>query len=512
MTAREMTVSPSVERAGTKVRLSSSLPPEVVFWALLSVGIIVRVAMARTTWHQPDSDEATGMLMAYQASRGHLSLVFWGGTYGGAGITWLEAPLVALFGLHLWIFWAVDTILVLVAVLLLYGIAKRILPPLAAAAAAGTFSFFPPLWVFWSSREYVFWLPAVVMALAAGLLTFWWIESRRPLTAAGVGLCAGLAIWSYPLAACIVIPSVAGFVVAARRDLATLATAAIGGLIGVFPWIGYFIVHGTTGRQLQPVGVSNLTALRHTLTQVLPAALAGGQKRFDVTWATPMPRVDVLHALGLGIYAVALACSLWFVYRRRWGLLGCSSSILLWPFVLMLGHVPLGTATYRYGLIVVAPILILAAYLFSAAKITLLLPLIALGLTLHTASSDTQTFASAPGCNREVTAVDRWLVSHDRTAVWAAYWLAGTMEVCGSPHLVASPVAPVRDAASYRSALAAPMSTYVVFARNDLDTQLQTWSQTHPGFAQRVLVAGYAAWLFDSRWEPAQLHLQGGNY
>ena len=39
----------------------------------------------------------------------------------------------------------------------------------------------------------------------------------------------------------------------------------------------------------------------------------------------------------------------------------CGAGVLIWPFVLIVGHVPISADTYRYGLIPIAPLLLLAA-------------------------------------------------------------------------------------------------------------------------------------------------------
>ena len=89
--------------------------------------------------------------MALRASHGHFALLFWGGNYGGAIATWIEAPLIVIFGMKMWIFDAVDMALMLVSVFLLRAIGTRFLSRTAADVAAGTFWFFPTLWLFWSS-------------------------------------------------------------------------------------------------------------------------------------------------------------------------------------------------------------------------------------------------------------------------------------------------------------------------------------------------------------------------
>ena len=257
------------------------------------------------------------MVMALRAAHGHLSLLFWGGNYGGAGITWIEAPLVAIFGLHVWIFQLVDTALTFIAVLLLRAIGRRITSPLAADVAAGTFWFFPALWVFWSEREYVFWLPAIVLALATGLVALRWFESRRPATLVWVGLAAGLAVWSYPLVVSLVLPPVAVILWTERRNWASIGRVLVGGLVGLIPWIAYFAIHGRSAVTVQAATESRSSAFAHAITQVLPTALIGGQKAYDVIWSGPDASASHLEILGFAVYVAMAAFTVYAIVRRQ---------------------------------------------------------------------------------------------------------------------------------------------------------------------------------------------------
>ena len=65
-------------------RRGHAADPACCSLGLLLAGFVLRVAAARTTWGQPDGDDAMVMLMSLRVSQGHFSLLFWGGNYGGA--------------------------------------------------------------------------------------------------------------------------------------------------------------------------------------------------------------------------------------------------------------------------------------------------------------------------------------------------------------------------------------------------------------------------------------------
>lgn len=465
---------------------------------------MLRVLTLRSSWAVLDGDEAFGPVMALRAAHGHLSLLFWGGNYGGAGITWLEAPLVAVFGLHLWIFQAVDTALTLVAVLLVRGIGRRITTPLAADVAAGTFWFFPALWVYWSEREYVFWLPAIVFALAAGVLTLRWFETRRDATLLWVGLCAGLAIWSYPLVASLVVPPVAVLLWTVRRSWSALARVVGAGLVGLLPWIAFFVIHGSSAFTEQASTESRRSALVHAITQTLPTALVGGVKPL-----LTVPSPSVLTALGVTVYVGTVAFTVYAAATRQVALATCGCAVVFWPFVVALGHVPVEDVTYRYGLVVIAPLLLIAAHLLAKLRVAPLLAVAAFTLVVVTASTDTSSFAAVPACDPTFAVVARHLGEQDRTSVWASYWITAPLEVCSGGALTISSVTTVRDEAAAAAAATAPRSTYVVYPGNPLDGQISAWVTAHHAAARRTIVGGWAVWEFTDRASPREMGLTG---
>ena len=503
--------APAAVRSGGpprhRVRRQRFHPAVLVFPVLLVAGLVLRILALRTSWSMPDGDESMGLVMALRASHGHLALLFWGGNYGGDGITWLEAPLVAVFGLHVWVFQLVDTALALVAAVLLRGIGRHVTTPLAADVAGGTFWFFPALWVFWSGREYVFWLPAIVFALATGLLALRWAESRRPATLVWLGLSAGLAIWSYPLVASLVAPPVVVVLWMVRRDLRSVLRVVAAGLVGLVPWIAYFVVHGRAAFTVQAATESRSTAFAHAITEVLPTALIGGQKAFDVIWSTPDASSGHLALLGIGVYVASVVFTVWSAVRRQVALAACGAAVVLWPFVLAVGHVPTGVATFRYGLIPVAPLLLIASHLLSRVRLAPLLAVGAFVLVVATISADTASFAAVPACGPSYGQLVTYLTARDRTTVWASYWLAGPLEVCSDQALTTSSVAPIRDVQAAATVAAAPRSTYVVFPGNALDKQINGWVVANHAAATRTIVAGRAVWAFADRVGPARMGL-----
>ncbi len=464
----------------------------------------------RSTWGQPDGDDAIAMVMAFRASHGHFALVYWGGNYGGALVTWIEAPLVAALGMKLWLFQAIDTALVLVAVLLLRSIGKRFLPPVSADVAAGTFWFFPALWLFWSSRDYLFYVPSIVGALATCWSVLRWFESRDRRWLWASGLAGGVSIWLYPLVLPLIGPPLALLAWDRRRDRPGLLRIIGAGLLGVSPWLAYFALHGRAALHAQTVTGSRFARLEHTVTQVLPTTLIGGTRRFGVIWALHDASLAHLKLLGVAIYAVMLVYTA-IAVRRRDGLrASCGVAVLVWPLVLVAGHVPISPDTYRYGVIPIAPLLLVAADLLSKVRLAPVLAAGALVLVISTISADTSGFAAAPSCYQPLVATGRFLVSRQRTAVWASYWLSAPLELCSGEKVRASSIALPRDHEAEVAAASAPRSTFVVFEGETLDRQLTAWTRQHHARFVRTTSTGYAVWELSTSVTPTRIGLTGG--
>jgi hypothetical protein len=447
------------------------------------------------------------MLMALRASHGHVALLFWGGNYGGAIATWVEAPLVAIFGMKIWVFEAVDMAIMLASVFLLRAIGRRFLSPVAADVAAGTFWFFPALWLFWSSRDYIFWLPAMAFALATCLMVLRWFESRRRRDLWASGLFAGLSIWSYPLVLPLVAPPLAILVWSLRKDRRALLGLVVAGTVGVAPWLAYFALHGRAALHRQAVTGSRLSDLQHTVTQVLPTELVGGTKRFGAIWELTHAPPGPLKVLGIAVFFGTVVFTAFAISRREVALAACGVSVIIWPVVLVVGHVPVSHDTYRYGAIVVPPLLLIAAHLLSKVRLAPVLGVGALALVVITVGADTSNFASAPSCTRALADTSRLLVSKHETAVRASYWLAAPLELCSNEQLVVSSVAPVRDRYAEDKAAEAPRSIYVVFPGKELDNDLLAWTRANHVRATRTVPGDYAIWEFDTQVSPKQIGL-----
>lgn len=465
----------------------------MVFAGLTITGVVIRALLHETSWATPNSDDANGMLLGLRASQGHFGLTFPGHNYGGALLAWVEGPLVAIFGFHLWVFWLADTAVVVAGGWALFVVARRFVPPVAAAVAGAALACLPPPWLYYSGKETLFYVPSITLAITTCWLILRWFERPGTVGAFLVGLAAGLSIWCDPLAATLITLPVAAFLWRARRTPSNLGLAAVGGLLGVTPWLLYFLTAPNPFAHISDKE-STLTTIRDGITQLLPASI----------WFGP-PRAY----LGIALYAAAVAGALFFAWKRRWPLLFCASSVVIWPFLLALAHEPVLAAAYRYAFFVLPALLLLAAYGLSLVRLSVAGVAVAMVFVTLSVSSATHSFRTASPCAPRFAGLTQFLVNRHRTDVWGSYWIAPALTACEYPRIVAASTTQVSDRQSIATVAGAPRSTYVVFARQALDGELSRWRFRHHWTVHRFLLGTYAVWVFPDRVSPKQMDLRG---
>ena len=164
-------------------------------------------------------------------------------------------------------------------------------------------------------------------------------------------------------------------------------------------------------------------------------------------------------------------------------------------------------ATFRYGLMVIPTLSILAAgRVLHRLQPTVLALVVAVAATVAIVnlSSSSAHFRVVPRRDPNITALGTYLTDAGRTHVFATYWTAYVLTVDTDELVTADPVAVSRYPPYRAAADRSPESTYVFQLGNANDRVLSQWLASH-GSGRRVVVGPYAVFLFDHQVPIEQL-------
>ncbi len=309
--------------------IRTALRTHRVALALLGVAAIYRLALLLRGWPALNSDEAIiGLMARHILAHGDRPIFYWGQDYMGAFQAYFAALLFAVFGSSTLVLHLSVLVLTLGFLAAVYAVGTAAYGRAAGLLTLGWLTVGPSFGVL---RE----LSAIggyqeMLLCAALVLLGVWARLRRPerlprtrrewiiclLTYAGIGLAAGLGLWSDLL----ILPVL---VVAALALLAgrTRETLHMGGLVlaltfvlGAFPFLSFNITHGNATvnqliNQSRPPGRSGslptLTEWQNqigeTLTVALPAVLGSPHvcvNRGDIWGGYPPSQAESTPAVG----------------------------------------------------------------------------------------------------------------------------------------------------------------------------------------------------------------------
>jgi len=234
----------------------------------------------------PEADEATLGIAALRLSHGHLILMESNAHYLGALGAYLVAPFVSVLGATTLALRLPMSLVGAGYVGLMYALGSAVFSShaggrpshaggLRTAATAAVFPLFAvlfPVRALWAYGEV---LPIEVLAL---LLTvrIAWGGHRRRRDWVGLGVVAGLGLWTTPLLVIVLAPCALALLLRApllgwRASGRGAVLASAGALVGYSPWLAYNLehagasLHGLTGDR-----VSRLLAVRQVLNAAIP--------------------------------------------------------------------------------------------------------------------------------------------------------------------------------------------------------------------------------------------------
>jgi 4-amino-4-deoxy-L-arabinose transferase-like glycosyltransferase len=399
---------------------SRALPALAIAGAGLGIGL--RVWMLLAPQGALDSDEAVVGLMARGILHGRFPVFFPGQGYGGSQEAFLTAPLIALFGLHVWTIRVVTIALWAASAVLVWRIGLRLLDERRAMIAAVLFWIWPAYFNWKSTRAHGFYGSELFLALVVLLLLLRLDRRRSQRDLVLLGLALGCGLWSSPQVAIVALPAL-GWLLWRKRTLArdwwiVLPAAVAGG----FPWLVGNLHHGWYS--LHP-GRNEGTWLNHVhnlVVSTLPEAL-GLRLAWSYEWLGGV-------IVGLVLYALAVGGFVWLLARRPPRLTPLLLIVLLFPIFYFVSPYTWLESEPRY-LTLVMPVfaLLIASALTTAWRAAAVLA-VAVALSVggmvelehhHVDPFRTEGEVAVPA---SIAPVLDTLRAHDLHYAFASYWIA----------------------------------------------------------------------------------------
>ncbi|MCB2225987.1 MAG: discoidin domain-containing protein [Desulfarculaceae bacterium] len=357
-------------------RASSHITALVLAGLVLLYWVVRLWLISSPSLSQVDYDEAVTGLMALDIMRGNHHLLFWGQPYMGTMEAYLAAGLFQLFGPSTFLLRLVLLIYGSLGVLALFGLGRAVGGWWTGVLAGALWSL-PPLFM---SFQGVYVTGGHLEAVVAGAVVLWGVmrlasgRARRPaLFSLGLGLAAGLGLWSSLMALPLLAAAGLGLVLARPAWLLGAGPWCLGAgaLAGASPLILWNLEHDWLtmvqlgGSHLERLGSNAAMLMQNVWTRALTGAWWDGRSvAGDMPSALPWV-VLLLVYLPAAVLALATAAN-WArrAWRRQWPWQGPVDIIALTLLALLFIHASSGyghKAIMRYAAPLMVPVTVLAA-------------------------------------------------------------------------------------------------------------------------------------------------------
>lgn len=329
-------------------------------WVLVAAIIAVVIGVALRAWfifHDPtNSDEAVAGLIARQILHGHTYAFFWGQPVGGvepyalAAFLWLFGPNGQTLALA-------PVTLSVVAALLVWRVARRLVKDPALAVLAGALTWASPLAAVYNSTvEGGYRGVTLACGLAALLIALRILDGEmRYREFVMLGLVAGVGWWALPEIVYFLLP--AGLLVASAivrwpkglrfdRWVGKLGVCLLASCAGALPWLWANVQSGFASLDpskfpgtVTPLNPGMLGRLRIFFVDALPLQLNlrrfdDGRWLFGVSGSSPLHRVLLVAVVAVVLAVVVLSVVLCFLRGGRAVAVG--AAVVAYPFLVAL--------------------------------------------------------------------------------------------------------------------------------------------------------------------------------
>jgi 4-amino-4-deoxy-L-arabinose transferase-like glycosyltransferase len=438
-------------------------------WRVLAV-VAVAAAVLMRIWvlHGPlgaaDSDEAVVGLMARHALDGELRTFFWGQAYGGTPALALDALLFALLGSSVIALKLAPLLGAAASVALLWRVGRRTFGEPTATLAALMFAVWPGTYVWWSTKERLFYWPCLALGLGILLCALRVAERRdRWPDWVTMGLAAGVGWWATPQIVFFAVPAVLWLVLRDRRCVLWLPVPGVAALVGAAPWLRVNLSQHFLSLDVppQPVSEGYLDHLRHLFAAGVPTAL-GLRVAYSGRW--------ILGAVAVIAYLALVAVIVRSSIRRPSTASLVMLTAVLFPFVYAVSPYTWFVGEGRYVLFLAPLLTLLLAYAFAGRGVRTAAAVLAVCVVVSAAGllrmrGLTEPYAVDVHVPRHFGALADALDRVGVRRVFANYWVAYRLTFETREKVIASPATGSRRYDRYdRQVASAPRPAWVFVA------------------------------------------------
>jgi hypothetical protein len=433
----------------------------------LAAGLGFRIWILASTLGVLNSDESTVGLMARHLLDGEFRFFFWGQEYGGTAEVFLVAISFAILGPTRVALKLVPILESAFAAWLVWRVGRRTIGEPGAKVAAALHWAWPAFFVWFSTKEQLFYLSVVILGLLVTLAALRIVQDGPSLPdCLLLGFAAGVGWWSSAQIVFFVAPIGIWLAWRLRGRLLSLAPALFSFAGGALPWIYYNVRNSFVSLNVPPIPAEvqpngYLDHLVGFFSTGLPISL-GLKIPFANRWVLPF--------LASALYVFLLGLFVWRLGRppRKTGPIFLTA--LLYPLIFAASPLSWHVVGPRYLVFLMPAVAILMAAAFVAGRAGRWVP--AAGLTFALALTltallqmdrsnpvDVETNVQAPhDLSRLIDALDR----EDINRVYANYWIAYRLSFETGERIIARPFV-VSRYPPYASALRASARVAYVF-------------------------------------------------
>ena len=472
------------------------------FFAIaLAIGVALRLVITFGSLGQINSDEGVIYLAARHVTHGEFHTYFWGQGYGG---TLLQSVLGGIFVVarpHVWMLTALNTLLAAAIPVVFRAVGARIWNHKVGNVAASIAAIAPASFLYFGVHDPGYLNFGLLSSLAAVLALLVFRERGQTRYVIAAGLAAGIGLWETPFTLLFTLPVVTAFLL--LRPVNRAAIFLVSAALGAVPAIVAFVADKPTVVGGAPFHDDFLTRTAQAATTLFSAGIIGLRFRTgdQIGFAARC-------LLGVAVFGAVLVAGVVYARRRQLSQLLVCASVLAWPFFVARAGLLTDQSAARYVSVLVPPLALLAAAAFVRWRIAtpgLVLALATTMVAVHAGHGFSRTTASTrsdpllEGYDSSFRPLASFLERHQRTHIWADYWLSYKLAAESNERITADPLRPSRYPSYRRLAEAAPRATVVAFSQLRVNRVLAGLG------ARTVHIAGYTVYLFDRRLTAAEL-------